>query len=316
MKKQKTKAADSKLKARKLKPSKLKLKKQKLKKEEKLFFENHENILKIGIPYHKKLFERDSDFQNVKVLKTKGYGNILINDNVIMTCERDEFIYHEMITHAPLFTHPKPENVLIIGGGDGGTAREVLKHKSVKNCVMVEIDSLVIKACQKHLPKIASAFNHPKLDLKIEDGAKFIKTQKDFFDVIIIDSSDPIGPSSVLFGKKFYQDAFYALKKDGLLTAQAGNFFYNLKTQTESLKMCKKLGFKQRAFYSYNNLTYPPGAWNFLFASKRFHPLLDFKAKKVEKSKIKFQYYNTEIHKACFARPEFVKKALRRYWSF
>ena len=207
---------------------------------------------------------------------------------------------------------PKPENVLIIGGGDGGTVREVLKHKSVKKCVMVEIDSLVIKACQKYLPKIASVFNHPQLELKIEDGAKFIKNKKNFFDVIIIDSSDPIGPSSVLFGKQFYKEAFQTLKKEGLLIAQAGNFFYDLKTQTQSLKMCQDLGFKQRAFYSYNNLTYPPGAWNFLFASKNFHPLRDFKAKRVEKSKIKFQYYNSEIHQACFAMSETVKKTFKK----
>ena len=297
------------------KPLKKTRKKSKIVQKEKVFLENHQNILKIGIPYSKKLFEKNSAFQNVKVLKTKGYGNMLINDNVIMTCERDEFIYHEMIAHVPLFTHPQPENILIIGGGDGGTAREVLKHKSVKNCVMVEIDSLVIQASKKHLPKIACSFNHPKLNLKIEDGAKYIKNKKDFFDVIIIDSSDPIGPSSVLFGKDFYQSAAKALKKEGLLTAQAGNFFYNLKTQTQSLRMCKNLGFNQRAFYSYNNLTYPPGAWSFLFASKRFHPLLDFKAERVEKSKIKFQYYNTDIHKACFARPEFVKKSFKKLWN-
>ena len=293
------------------------MKKQKTsrKKENKLFLENHEGILKIGIPYTKKLFEKDSAFQNIKVLKTKGYGNMLINDNVIMTSERDECIYHEMIAHVPLFTHPKPKNVLVIGGGDGGTVREVLKHKSVQTCVMVEIDSLVIKASQKHLPKIASAFNKARLDLKIEDGAKFIKSKQNFFDVIIIDSSDPIGPSSVLFGKDFYKDASKALKKDGLLTAQAGNFFYNLKTQTQSLKMCQNLGFKQRAFYSYSNLTYPPGPWSFLFASKQYHPLLDFKTKRVTSSKIKCQYYNTEIHKACFARPEFVKKAFKKIWN-
>ena len=287
----------------------------KTKTKEKIFYENHEGILKIGIPYLKKLFEKDSQFQNVKVLKTKGYGNMLINDNVIMTCDRDEFVYHEMIAHVPLFTHPQPEKVLIIGGGDGGTAREVLKHKKVKTCVMVEIDSLVIQSCKKHLPSIANSFNHPKLDLKIDDGAKFIKSKKDFFDVIIIDSSDPIGPSSVLFGKDFYKSAIKALKKEGLLVAQAGNFFYNLKTQKESLKMCQELGFKKRGFYNYNNLTYPAGIWNFLFASKKFHPLLDFQAKRVEKEKMKLQYYNTEIHQTCFARPEFVKKAFKKLWN-
>lgn len=282
------------------------------KKKEKTFYENHEGILQIGVPYYKKLYEKNSAFQNVKILKTKGYGNMLINDNVIMTCERDEFIYHEMIAHVPLFIHPKPKNVLIIGGGDGGTAREALKHKNITSCIMAEIDPLVIQACKKHLPQTAIAFKHPKLNLKIEDGAMFIKKKPNFFDVIIIDSSDPIGPSSALFGKDFYQAAYKALKNDGVLTAQAGNFFYNLKTQKQTLKMCQTLGFKYRAFYNYNNLTYPPGAWSFLFASKKFHPILDFKAIRATKSKINCKYYNADIHKSCFAQPEFVKKAFKK----
>ena len=286
-----------------------------MKQKEKYFFETHENILKVGISYTKKLFEKDSAYQNVKVLKTKGYGNMLINDNVIMTCDRDEFIYHEMISHVPLFIHPKPQHVLIIGGGDGGTAREVLKHKNIKSCVMAEIDSTVVKACQKHLPKTACAFDQPKLELKIEDGAEFIRNKRNVFDVILIDSSDPIGPSSVLFGKNFYKNLYKALKKDGFVIAQAGNFFYNLNSQKQTLKLCQNLGFKKTGFYSYSNLTYPPGMWSFLFASKKFHPIADFKAERVKKSKIKFQYYNPEIHISSFARPEFVKKAFHSLWT-
>ncbi|MBC6415390.1 MAG: polyamine aminopropyltransferase [Bdellovibrionales bacterium] len=278
---------------------------------EKHFFENHEGILKIGIPYTKKLFEKNSKFQNVKILKTKGYGNMLINDNVIMTCERDEFIYHEMMAHVPLFLHSDPQDVLIIGGGDGGTAREVLKHKKVKNCIMVEIDSTVVKACKKHLPQTASVFKHAKLDLRIEEGTRFLKDKQKAFDVILVDSSDPIGPSSLLFGKNFYKNIYKALKAEGIVIAQAGNFFYNLTHQKQSLKMCLDLGFKKIGIYSYNNLTYPPGCWNFLFASKKIHPLKDFKAQRVKQSKIKFQYYNSDIHISSFTKPEFVKKQLK-----
>ena len=115
------------------------------------FFENHKDILKTGFKYKKTLFNKKSPYQKVKILKTEGFGNMLINDDIVMTCDRDEFVYHEMIAHVPLFTHPCPRNVLIIGGGDGGTAREVLKHKSVEQCTMVEIDSLVITACKKTL---------------------------------------------------------------------------------------------------------------------------------------------------------------------
>ena len=279
----------------------------------KIFFEDHKNILKIGFPYKKTLFDKNSKYQNVKIIETKGFGKMLINDNIVMTCDRDEFVYHEMIAHIPLFSHPKPKDVLIIGGGDGGTAREALKHKNIK-CVMVEIDSLVITACKKHLKTTACSFNHPRLNLKIEDGAKFIKRHKSAFDVIIVDSSDPIGPSSVLFGTSFYKNVFKALKKEGIVVAQAGNPFYELKNQKNTLKMCKNL-FKKAGFYNYNNLTYPAGSWSFLFASKGIHPIKNFKAERVKKSKIQFRYYNPEIHKSCFAQPEFVKKAFGPLWT-
>ena len=278
-----------------------------------IFFENHQNILKTGFVYKKKLFDKDSRYQNVKVIQTKGFGNMLINDDIVMTCERDEFVYHEMIAHVPLFSHPQPKDVLIIGGGDGGTAREVLKHKNI-NCTMVEIDPLVISACKKHLKTTACVFNNPKLNLKIEDGAQFIKKHKSAFDVILIDSSDPVGPSSVLFGKAFYKNVFKALKAKGIVTAQAGHTFYDLENQKNSLKMCKKM-FKRAGFYNYNNLSYPAGPWSFLFASKGIHPFKNFKAERIKKSKIKFRYYNAEIHKACFTQPEFAKKAFGSLWT-
>ena len=280
----------------------------------KYFFEKHESILKIGIAYTKKLFDKKSPFQKVQILKTKGYGNMLINDDIIMTCDRDEFVYHEMMAHVPLFSHPKAQQALIIGGGDGGTARELLKHKNIKKCTMVEIDSTVIQACKKHLPLIsAKVFKNSRLDLKIEDGAKFIKNKNKAFDVILVDSSDPIGPSSILFGKNFYKNVYRALKANGILVAQAGSSFYNLKQQKQSLKMCKDLGFKYRGFYYYNNLSYPPGAWAFLWASKSLHPLKNFKTRR--EFKIPLKYYNAEIHKAGFARPEFAKKSFGPLWS-
>ena len=282
-------------------------------KQRKIFFENHQNILQTGFYYKKKLFDKKSKYQSIKIVQTKGFGNMLINDNIVMTCERDEFVYHEMIAHVPLFSHSNPKDVLIIGGGDGGTAREVLKHKNI-NCTMVEIDSLVIKACKKHLKTTAHVFNNPKLNLKIEDGAKFIKKYKSAFDVIIVDSSDPVGPSSVLFGEVFYKNVFKALKLNGIAVAQAGNTFYDLENQKNTLKMCKKL-FKKTGFYNYNNLTYPAGPWSFLLASKTLDPIKNFKTERVHKSKIKFRYYNPEIHKSCFIQPEFAKQAFGKLWT-
>ena len=203
------------------------------------FIEDHKNILNIGFKYKKSLFDKNSHYQNVKVIETEGFGNMLINDNLVMTCERDEFVYHEMISHVPLFSHPNPKDVLIIGGGDGGTAREVLKHTNIEKCIMVEIDSLVIEACKKHLKATAISFNNPKLDLKIEDGAAFVAKHKEAFDIIIVDSSDPIGPSSVLFGENFYKNVYKALKKEGILVAQAENPFYEMEIQKTCLKLVK-----------------------------------------------------------------------------
>lgn len=278
------------------------------------FIENHKDILNLGFKYKKKLFDENSKYQNIKVIETNGFGNMLINDDIVMTCERDEFIYHEMIAHVPLFTHPNPKNVLIIGGGDGGTAREVLKHSCVQKCTMVEIDSLVVSACKKHLKTTASSFENPKLNLKIEDGAKFISNYESTFDIIIVDSSDPIGPSAVLFDEKFYKNVHKALKKDGIVTAQAESPFYEIENQKNKLKICQNL-FPKAGFYNYSNLTYPSGHWSFLLASKGAHPIKDFNPNKVKNSNLTFRYYNEEMHLAAFARAQCIKEAFGSLWS-
>ena len=278
------------------------------------FAENHKDILNMGFKYKKSLFDKNSSYQNVKIIETEGFGNMLINDNIIMTCERDEFVYHEMISHVPLFSHPRPKDVLIIGGGDGGTAREVLKHKNLNQCVMVEIDSLVIEACKKHLKTTAVSFNNPKLDLRIEDGFDFVARHKSAFDIIIVDSSDPIGPSSVLFGLDFYKNVHKALKADGIVVAQAESPFYEIETQKNLLKICQGL-FHPAGFYNYSNLTYPSGLWSFLLASKGPHPLRDFQPDRVKNSGLPFRYYNEEIHQSSFTRPQFAKEAYGKLWT-
>lgn len=285
-----------------------------MKDKEKWFFENHKEFFKMGFKYKKNLFDKKSTYQSVKVIETEGFGNMLINDDIVMTCDRDEFVYHEMISHVPLFTHPCPKRVLIIGGGDGGTAREVLKHKNIEKCIMVEIDSLVVTACKEHLKSTAVSFDHPNLELKFEDGAQFVSQYKSFFDVIIVDSSDPIGPSSILFGKKFYENVHKALKEEGIVVSQAESPFHELEQQKDMLKISKGL-FQKTGFYNYNNVTYPSGSWSFLLASKGPHPVKDFDPEKVKKSNISFQYYNEEIHLSSFARAQFAKKAYGSLWT-
>ena len=267
-------------------------------------FEIHEKHSAVGFRHSKILLDQQSPFQRVQVFQTRSHGVMLFTDGVVMTSEADEFIYHEMIAHVPLFTHPDPRHVLIIGGGDGGAAREVLKHPSVEKCVMAEIDPLVASASRKYLPFTAKGLNHPRLKILFQDGADFIQNQTNVFDVILIDSGDPVGPAKKLFTKKFYKSLFAALKEDGLLAAQGESPFYNLKFQKNLLSNAGGL-FKTAGFYHYANMTYPCGLWSFLFASKKYHPL---KAAPSVPSSMSLRYYNAEMHRAAFARPEFLKR--------
>ena len=267
-----------------------------------------------GIEYTRCLFDQNSPYQNIKILETKGFGNMLIIDDYVMSCEKDEFIYSEMISHVPLFSHPDPQEILIIGGGNGATAREVLKHKNINKCTIVEIDELVISASKKYLKTASVAFEDPKLDLHIENGADFVKKYKEFFDIIIVDNSVN-SPSAVLFSRAFYENAYRALKKEGIIVTNYFNFLYDPNRHKSALNKVKNSGFKKAGFYSFNNISQPPGAWSFLFASKKPHPIENFEPLRIKNSDISFRYYNEEIHKTSFARPQFLKEFLGKNWT-
>lgn len=269
--------------------------------------ENHRGMMAFRVRVTKTLFSQQTDFQSVDVVETPYYGRMLLNDGLVMVTERDEFIYHDMITHPALFVHPLPKRVLVIGGGDGGTAREVLRHKSVEKCVMVEIDGAVVEACQKFIPQTASQLTHPKLELRIEDAVKYVAETREKFDVILIDSTDPIGPATPLFGPEFYGNVNRCLNADGIVVSQGESPFYDAPTQQALLKVIGEK-FPILRMYNFNNMTYPGGYWSFSFASKKFHPVRDFDAKRVEKSGLEFGYYNADLHKACFCLPSFMKK--------
>ena len=261
------------------------------------------------------LFTGKSPYQKVQVVDTLSFGKMLLNDDVVMITERDEFIYHDMIVHVPMLTHPHPKKVLIIGGGDGGTAREVLKHFSVglKGCCdMVEIDSMVVSACQKHIPQTGQALSDPRLNLYIEDGIQFIKNTSQKYDVIIVDSTDPIGPAVPLFGKEFYSDVFQALTEDGIVVAQAESPYFFIESQKKLFQIYQSL-FPISLFYYYGNMTYPGGLWSFIIGSKKYHPLRNLNSDRVNRANIDFQYYNTSIHQASFALPSFVKKQIKTW---
>jgi spermidine synthase len=271
--------------------------------------EKFDDFLGLRLKVENVLFSGKSEFQTVDVVETKGLGKMLLNDGLIMVTERDEFAYHDMITHVPLFVHPNPKNVLVIGGGDGGTAREVIRHAGVEKCTMVEIDAMVVDACREHIPQTASALDDPRINLIIGDGVQFVKETTEKFDVILIDSTDPIGPATPLFGKEFYQDVYNCLADDGIVVSQGETPWYGKDIQQSLLSVLNDV-FPKTYLYTFSNLTYPGGLWCFTFASKQYHPVNDFNQERVGQSGLSFKYYNEKVHSAAFALPNFIKEGL------
>ncbi len=251
------------------------------------------------------LFSDRSKYQKVDVVKTAGHGVMLFLDGLVMMCERDEFIYHDMISHVPLFTHPDPRKVLVIGGGDGGTAREVLRHEEVESCWMIEIDGMVVDVSKRFIPQTGCSFDNPKLNLLIEDGVKFMAETDERFDVVLVDSTDPIGPATPLFGPEFYRNVYRVLSDDGIMVAQGESSHHEPEMQKTILRSVGE-SFPKVHMYNYSNLTYPAGGWSFTFASKGLCPIKDLDEKRA--SQLDCNYYNTDIHRACFALPQFQKR--------
>ena len=273
--------------------------------------EVYQGIVRTSFALKKRLFRGKSPFQAVEVVETAGHGKLLLIDGMTMVSERDEFVYHEMIAHPALFVHPNPRRVLVIGGGDGGTVREVLRHKSVESCTLVEIDGLVVDASRKYIPQTAAALSDKRSRVLIADGVKFVAETRETFDVVIVDSTEPFGPAKELFGPLFYRNVSRILTKDGVVASQAGSPFYEISTIKNLFRITKKI-FPIVEVCLFNNLTYPGGLWAFTFATKGLHPIRDFKAARVKASGMKLRWYNADIHAACFALPNFLKAAIGR----
>lgn len=274
--------------------------------------EKHHSYFSTKFKLKSTLFSQKSKYQKIDIVDTYGFGKILLNDGIVMLSERDERIYHEMISHVPMFVHPNPKKVLIIGGGDGGTAREVLRHPQVEICKMIEIDEVVVNACKKHITQTSCIFDNPKLDLKIEDGIKFVNETNEKFDIIIIDSTDPIGPAKGLFGKDFYQNIKRILNDTGIVISQAENPHFDIRVQIELLKILKDV-FTKVHIYNFSNITYPGGLWSFTYVSNNLCPKKNFNFSLYKKHNLDFYYYNKEIHHSAFILPEFMYKYLNQY---
>lgn len=259
------------------------------------------------------LHSEQTPFQKIVFLKNEVFGTILTLDGYVQVTERDEFMYHEMICHVPMAVNPGIKRVLIIGGGDGGTARETSRYKALEKIDMVEIDEAVVRACEKYMPQTASVYSsEPRLSLKFEDGLAFVKSAKDdSYDLIIVDSTDPYGPGGSLFTAEFYKDCYRILSDDGILVNQQENAFYDVERE-EMIKAHRKIKeiFPIAEVYGFNIPSYESGFWYFGFASKKYDPIEGHRAAEWEKLGLKTKYYNSEIHKGCFALPNYVKDIL------
>ncbi|CAI7642257.1 spermidine synthase [Penicillium cosmopolitanum] len=258
------------------------------------------------------LHHEKSKYQDVLIFDSSDYGTVLVLDNVIQCTERDEFSYQEMIAHLALNSHPNPEKVLVIGGGDGGVLREVVKHESVKSATLCDIDEAVIRLSKKYLPGMAVGFEHPNAHTYVGDGFEFLKTHKNEFDVIITDSSDPEGPAETLFQKPYFELLNDALRDGGVITTQGSeNQWLHLSLIADLKKSCNEVF--PVAEYAYTTIpTYPSGQIGFMVCCKDAtrnvkEPLRSWSPEEEERL---CRYYNKEIHRASFVLPNFARKAL------
>ena len=263
------------------------------------FSELHTPYVKFSIQIDKQLHSEQTEFQRIDIFESKEFGRMMVLDGYVMLTEKDEFIYHEMIVHVPMAVHPNPKRVLIIGGGDGGTARELLRYKNVESVDLVEIDERVVDISRKYLPQTACSFDDERLHCYFEDGLKFIRHCNNEYDLIIVDSTDPFGPGEGLFTKEFYGNCYKALKEDGIMVNQHESPFYDedaFAMQRAHQRIVKS--FPISRVYQAHIPTYPSGHWLFGFASKKYHPVLDFDAKRWNALGLKTRYYNANLHNA------------------
>lgn len=259
------------------------------------------------------LFEFRTEHQHLEIVETPFMGRVMLLDGIVQTTEKDEFIYHEMMVHVPLFAHPNPRRVLIIGGGDGGILREVLRHKNVEHVTQVEIDQSVIDMCKTYFPKHSDgAFDDPRANIVIGDGKDFVANCQDTFDVIISDSTDPIGPGEVLFTSDFYADEKTCLNPGGIMVAQNGVPFMQGEEVTNTHRRLSKL-YQDASFYVAPVPTYIGGfmtlAWASDDTSLRQQSAADI-APRIEAAGFSTRYYNADIHVAAFALPNYVRALL------
>lgn len=276
------------------------------------YSEYHTPNVRFSIKLKSQLHNEQSNYQNISVFDSLEFGRFLTLDGVMMLTERDEFIYHEMITHVPMAVQPDIKNVLVIGAGDGGAARELTKYKSIEHIDIVEIDERVVEVCKEFLPQTACGFDDERITLHFKDGLKFIRHVENEYDLIIVDSTDPSGPGEVLFTKEFYGNCYKALTQNGIMVNQHESPFY--KEDAKAMKDAHRRisgVFEVCRVYQAHIPTYPSGHWLFGFASKGLHPVKGLQEDRWNALGLKTKYYNTNLHKGSFYLPSYVEEVLK-----
>lgn len=275
------------------------------------YTEEHTQYVRLSMKVKEHLSSSTSPFQKIDVFDTYEFGRVMTLDGLVMVTEKDEFVYHEMITHVPMCTNPIIKDILVIGAGDGGTVRELVRYKSVRNIDMVEIDKGVVDAARNYLPFTASELDNKKVTLHYKDGIEFVKRSKKKYDLIIVDSTDPIGPGEGLFTREFYNDCYNILSEDGILVNQNESPYYN-KDARAMIRASSKLKevFPIYKIYQCHIPTYPSGHWLFGYCSKKYDPIESCNTEWWNSLNLKTKYYNTDIHKGAFALPNFVKEMI------
>ena len=276
------------------------------------FSEQHTPNVRLSLKVDAQLFGETSEFQRVDIFDSPEFGRILVLDGRIMMTERDEFIYHEMITHVPLCVNPQVRRVLLVGGGDGGSARELLKYDGIEEIDLVEIDETVVRACREFIPQTAACLDDARVEIFFADGLKFVRRKENFYDLIIVDYTDPFGAGEGLFTREFYGNCFNALTANGIMINQHENPFYS--TDVAAMQRAHKrltASFPIVHAYQIHIPTYPAGQWLFGFASKIFHPTEAVDFARWNSLALPTKYYNTRIHVGAFALPTYVTEILQ-----
>jgi len=255
------------------------------------------------------LAHEKSPFQVIDMYRTEDFGIVMALDDMVMVTERNEYAYHEMLIHVPLLAHPNPKQVLVVGGGDCGSLREIIKHPSVERAVQVEIDPVVVELSKKYYNWVNPTLANSKVELIIGDALDYVKSTANKFDVVIVDSSDPIGPAEGLFREPFYRDVFRILNDDGIVSSQLGSPFFHAKEIGELITMYRKI-YPIAGLYTTYTPEYPSGLWGLGVASKQIDPTRLSSSERYEAVRESLRYYNPRVHHAAFVLPEYIRQQI------